>query len=144
MEAELARAGSPVTLTSDTSVVGAYDRMRIDQVLTNLLSNAMKYGGGKPIEVALRGAGGRARLSVTDHGIGIAREDRERIFERFERAVPVRHFGGLGLGLWIAEQIVKAHGGSITVTDTPGGGATFTVELPAGGAGPARAREGGA
>nr|WP_211193786.1 ATP-binding protein [Pyxidicoccus fallax] len=137
MREELERAGSPVTLDVAPSVVGGYDRMRLDQVVTNLLSNAMKYGAGKPIEVVLERTGDRARLRVTDHGIGIAREDRERIFERFERAVPVRHYGGLGLGLWIARQIVEAHGGSIAVTDTPGGGATFRVELPAAGGSPA-------
>jgi signal transduction histidine kinase len=69
-------------------------------------------------------------LKVVDHGIGIRPEDRERIFGRFERAVSVRHYGGLGLGLWITRQIAEAHGGSVEVTDTPGGGATFIVELP--------------
>jgi signal transduction histidine kinase len=69
-------------------------------------------------------------LSVTDHGIGINPEDRARIFERFERAVSIRKYGGLGLGLWIARQVVEAHGGAIAVGDTPGGGSTFTVELP--------------
>jgi len=130
MREELARAGCSVTLEADGSLVGAYDRQRLEQVVRNLLSNALKYGEGRPIEVALKRAGARVRLSVTDHGIGIARDDHERIFERFERAVSVRHYGGLGLGLWLVRQIVEAHGGSISVTDTPGGGATFRLELP--------------
>jgi len=130
MREELARAGCSVTLEADGSLVGAYDRQRLEQVVRNLLSNALKYGEGRPIEVALKRADARVRLSVTDHGIGIARDDHERIFERFERAVSVRHYGGLGLGLWLVRQIVEAHGGSISVTDTPGGGATFRLELP--------------
>ena len=75
-------------------------------------------------------AGGMGCITVVDHGMGIAAQDRVRIFEKFERAVPARQFGGLGLGLWITRQIVEAHGGRIAVGDTPGGGATFTVELP--------------
>ena len=82
MQEELARAACSVTLEADSSLVGAYDRLRMEQVVRNLLSNAMKYGAGRPIEVALMRVGARVRLSVTDHGIGIAREDRERIFER--------------------------------------------------------------
>jgi signal transduction histidine kinase len=132
MQEELTRAGSQVTLKAEAALEGAYDRLRIEQVVTNLLSNAVKYGGGRPIEVGLERAGTRALLRVTDHGIGISPEDRARIFERFERAVPTRKYGGLGLGLWIARQVVEAHGGSIAVEDTPGGGATFTVDLPAG------------
>jgi len=132
MQEELTRAGMQVTLTAEPTLVGVYDRLRIEQVVTNLLSNAVKYGGGRPIEVSLERTGPRARLSVTDHGIGINPEDRARIFERFERAVSIRKYGGLGLGLWIARQVVEAHGGSIAVGDTPGGGSTFTVELPAG------------
>ncbi len=75
-------------------------------------------------------APGSVRLRVRDHGMGIAPEDQARIFERFERAVSSRHFGGLGLGLWIVRQVVEAHGGAIRVVSAPGEGAEFTVELP--------------
>jgi signal transduction histidine kinase len=99
-------------------------------VLVNLLSNAIKYGCGKPIELNVAGSGEHALMQVVDHGIGISPADLQRIFGRFERAVPIRHYGGLGLGLYITQQIVAAHGGTVAVTSTPGNGATFTVELP--------------
>jgi K+-sensing histidine kinase KdpD len=94
-----------------------------------LSTNAAKYGSGKPIEVALDAKGRRARLTVRDHGIGIAAEDQARIFEPFERAVSTRHYGGFGLGLWIVRQIIESMGGSIRVESVPGEGSTFTVEL---------------
>ena len=71
-----------------------------------------------------------ARISVRDHGIGLAREDQSRIFERFTRAVSPRHYGGLGLGLYISAQILRAHGGSLRVESEPGAGACFIVDLP--------------
>lgn len=104
--------------------------MRIEQVLANLLSNAIKYGGGRPIEVGLRQVGRKVEISVTDHGIGISAEDQRRVFDRFERAVSLRHYGGFGLGLWITRQIVEGHGGTISVHSTLGEGSTFTVCLP--------------
>ncbi len=131
MQEELTRAGCQVVFETDAPVVGSYDRLRMEQVVRNLLSNALKYGPGRPIGLALMREGARSRLRVTDHGMGIAREDQERIFERFERAVSVRNYGGLGLGLWLVRQIVEAHGGSVVMTDTPGGGATFILDLPA-------------
>lgn len=102
----------------------------MEQVVTNLVSNAAKYGAGRPIELRVDGDGETARLVVRDQGIGIAPEDQARIFERFERAAPSRHYRGLGVGLYIARQIVEAHGGSIRVASAPGAGSTFTVELP--------------
>lgn len=130
---EADRAGT--TLTSDLTrpCHGSWDRMRLDQVVTNLLSNAIKYGGGKPIDVRLQVAPegrGRVRLVVRDRGIGIEQQHQRRIFERFERAVSAQHYGGFGLGLWIARQVVEASGGAITVESAPGLGSTFTVELP--------------
>jgi signal transduction histidine kinase len=127
---EMARQGCPLMLELEASLPGRLDAMRMGQLVQNLLVNAIKYGAGKPVEVRLRQRGAAACLEVVDHGIGVAPENRARIFNRFERAVPVRHYGGLGLGLWVSRQVVEAHGGSIAVTDTPGGGATFTVELP--------------
>jgi signal transduction histidine kinase len=104
--------------------------MRVEQVVTNLLSNAIKYGAGRPVEVAVSGDDLLARLTIRDHGIGIPLEHQARIFERFERAVSDRHYGGLGLGLWIVRQIVDALGGSIIVESEAGKGSTFTVNLP--------------
>jgi signal transduction histidine kinase len=104
--------------------------MRIAQVVTNLLSNACKYGSGKPVEVTVEPAGERAVLTVRDHGIGIQTEHLERIFECFARAVPPRHYGGLGLGLYITRQVVEAHGGTIRAESEVGAGATFVVDLP--------------
>ncbi|MCY1033539.1 ATP-binding protein [Corallococcus sp. BB11-1] len=114
--------------------VGHWDALRLEQVVGNLLTNAMKYGAGKPVEVTLDGDATRVRLQVRDHGIGIAEEDRARIFERFERAVSVRHYGGFGLGLWIVREIVQALGGGIDVASTQDQGSTFTVTLPRSGA----------
>jgi signal transduction histidine kinase len=128
---EAARAGSRIHVEARGEAVGKWDRMRIDQVVTNLVSNAVKYGQGKPIEVIVEAdaGGGGVRVRVRDEGIGIAPEQQARIFNRFERAVSSNHYGGLGLGLWIARQMVEAHGGAITVESGPGS-SCFTVELP--------------
>jgi signal transduction histidine kinase len=127
----LTRAECPARLhTSAPAMVGRWDAMRLEQVVGNLLANAMKYGAGKPIDIDLEESDGVIQLKVSDFGIGIAEEDRERIFERFERAVSVRHYGGFGLGLWIVREIVQALGGTIDVESTPGQGSTFTVTLP--------------
>lgn len=124
------RAGYVVEVKADGPVVGHWDRLRLETVAANLLSNALKYGERKPVEIGVSAENGRARLTVRDQGIGIPPEAQARIFERFERAVPIRHFGGLGLGLWITRQIVEAHGGAIRLESRQGGGTTFTVELP--------------
>ncbi len=116
----------------DEPIVGKWDAARLDQVTTNLISNAIKYGGGKPVEVELSRHDGHAALSVKDHGIGISPTDQERIFERFERAVSERHYGGLGLGLWISRQAVGAMGGRIRVESTPRVETSFIVEIPMG------------
>jgi signal transduction histidine kinase len=128
-EDELAQSGSTVTAVGPP-LVGRWDRLRLGQVLTNLLVNAVKYGAGQPIEIRW-GQGGRgAWLSVRDHGIGIHPTDQPNIFERFERAVSSQNYGGLGLGLFIVKRILEAHGGAIRVESTPGLGAEFHVELP--------------
>jgi PAS domain S-box-containing protein len=123
------RARCEVRVAAPVPVMGRWDPLRLEQVITNLLSNALKFGQGKPVEVRVSGDG-RARLVVADQGIGIAEQDLERIFRRFERAVPTRNFGGLGLGLYIVRQIVDAHGGTIQVRSHAGQGTTFEVELP--------------
>ncbi|HSD20518.1 MAG TPA: GAF domain-containing sensor histidine kinase [Anaeromyxobacter sp.] len=127
---EASDAGCALTCDAPGPVRSALDASRIDQVLSNLVSNALKYGHGRPVHVALTAANGVARLRVEDRGIGIDPADQARIFGRFERAVSGRHYAGLGLGLWIVHQIVAGHGGRIEVTSAPGEGSTFIVELP--------------
>jgi signal transduction histidine kinase len=128
---ELRRTGCELQLRLSGPVVGHWDRLRVDQIVTNLLTNAMKFGAGHPIEVTVKsGADGKASLVVRDFGIGIAPADQARIFERFERAVPTRHYGGFGLGLWIVRQIVEALDGTVQVESEIGKGSTFTVVLP--------------
>ena len=125
------RAGCSLSVRgADDAVIGRWDPVRVDQVLTNLLTNALKYGRGKPVEVTVEGDPHTAKLIVHDYGIGIAAPDLGRIFEPFERAVPTRGYGGLGLGLYISRQLVEAHGGRVDVKSVPGEGTTFTVELP--------------
>jgi PAS domain S-box-containing protein len=130
MAADFQRAGCAVSVTMPGEVLGRWDRVRTEQVLTNLLSNAMKFGARRPIEMNVEATDTNVRISVRDHGIGISREDQARIFGRFERAVPTRHFGGLGLGLYISVQILRAQQGSLRVESEPGQGACFIVDLP--------------
>jgi signal transduction histidine kinase len=123
-------SGSMLTTIAPAPVSGSWDRLRLEQILANLISNAIKYGRGNPISIAVATTRGAAVLRVEDRGIGIAPADQVRIFERFERAVPSRHYGGFGLGLWIARQLVEAMGGTIRVDSKLDQGATFTVTLP--------------
>ena len=127
---ELARAGCTLTIHADAPVSGTWDRMRLEQVVSNFLANAAKYGAGKPVEVWVEGNTDSATVRVRDHGIGIAPGDQARIFERFERAVSEQSYGGFGLGLWIVRQIVDAMGGKVSVESKLGEGATFSVTLP--------------
>jgi signal transduction histidine kinase len=112
------------------SVPGRCDRLRYEQIVTNLISNAIKYGYGKRIEVRVRPDGDHVTLSVADHGIGIDPEQRAHIFERFARAVPRRQYGGFGLGLWIAHETAKVMGGTLSVESEVGVGSTFSVSIP--------------
>jgi len=138
-EADLARAGATVTLTDAASVVGFWDRSKLERIVTNLLANAMKFGEGKPIEITVEEVPtGTARLVVTDHGIGIPPERLPCIFERFERAVSAREYGGLGLGLYIVRSLVRGLGGRVWAESQVGRGSTFTVELPCSGPSPGR------
>jgi signal transduction histidine kinase len=133
MEEVFALAGCSVRVDVPGPLPGRWDLLRLDQVLVNLLTNAAKYGAGRPVVVeALAEGVGEVRLSVRDEGIGIAAEDLARVFGRFERAVSERHYGGLGLGLYISRQIVDAMGGRIEVESRPGAGSIFTVRLPRG------------
>ncbi|MFE8604072.1 sensor histidine kinase [Archangium violaceum] len=128
---QAAEAGSQVVLDVEPGVVGRWDRLRLERVLTNLLSNAFKHGKGQPIELCVERTDGHGRLSVRDHGPGIPEAQQRTIFERFKKA-PVKgeKKEGFGLGLYIVRQLVEAHGGSVLVESREGEGATFTVELP--------------
>ena len=114
------------------SLFGFWDGLRLEQLMTNLLTNAIKYASGKPVSIRVEPSSETetVTISVRDQGMGIALEDQKRIFERFERAVPSKNYGGLGLGLYISRQIVELHEGKLDVQSEKGHGATFTVELP--------------
>jgi signal transduction histidine kinase len=130
-EDQLSRAAASVSVSvAGAPVVGCWDPMRVDQIVTNLVGNAIKYGAGRPIEVAVSAGEGRARLVVRDQGIGIDREQQGRLFHRFERLVGKDAPGGIGLGLWITRQFVEAMAGTISVESDLGRGSTFVVELP--------------
>jgi PAS domain S-box-containing protein len=130
LEEQASQSGCSLLLVAPEPIRGLWDRQRLEQVLVNLVSNSIKYGAGKPVQVIVSGDQGVARIEVADQGIGIQSADLERIFLRFERAAPLRHYGGLGLGLYLTKSIVGAFGGSIRVVSTPGKGSAFTVELP--------------
>ena len=125
-----ARARCEIVVDAEGSIVGAWDRLRLEQALTNLLANAIKYGAGKPIRISIRQHGSEVLLEVRDHGPGVPETELGRIFERFERAASIRHYGGLGLGLYLIQAIVEAHGGSVAAENAADGGALFKVTLP--------------
>jgi signal transduction histidine kinase len=129
LSVEAARSGSLITIHSDGPLIGMFDSTRISQVATNLVSNAIKYGDGKEIDVRVSSVDDRVVIAVKDRGVGIPPEQHGRIFERFERADADPNVSGLGLGLYITKQIVSAHGGSIYVESELGAGSTFSVEL---------------
>jgi PAS domain S-box-containing protein len=129
LAAELARSGSTLSITTSGRPIGHWDKYGLSQVVTNLLSNAIKFGEGKPITVTVKEQHGLTTVEVQDHGIGIPPEMLARIFKPFERAVSVRNYGGLGLGLFIACTIVEGLGGALRVESKPNEGSTFTVEL---------------
>jgi PAS domain S-box-containing protein len=126
----LEAASCPVTFRAEGDTTGLWDADRIDQVVVNLLTNAAKYGRGAPIMVDVVGDEGTVQLRVHDSGIGIPADQLQKIFERFERAADAKHYGGFGLGLWIARQLVEAHRGAIRAESVEGEGATFVVTLP--------------
>jgi len=128
--AELSRSGATVSVEVIGDTSGLWDASRLDQIVTNLLGNATKYGRGSPIAIRVEGHATQVTLTITDHGIGVPEKDQARIFDRFERAVSDRNYGGLGLGLWIVRQIARAHGGEARLGTHEGRGATFVLELP--------------
>ena len=127
---QLQSAGCAVEFRPERRVRAKCDRFRMEQVVSNLLANAAKYGAGKPVEIWIGEVGNSPAIRVRDSGMGIAPEDRGRIFERFERAVSAKSISGLGLGLYISREILRAHGGTIEVDSEVGTGSTFTVEIP--------------
>ncbi len=130
MREQARNAGCELALQPCEPVQGEWDPLRLDQVLTNLLSNALKYGAGKPVVVQVVRGGLGVQLSVEDEGVGIPLEDQPRLFARFERAHTAKGFSGIGLGLYVTREIVQAHGGQIHVQSAPGEGSRFTVDLP--------------
>lgn len=128
---QVQQSSCTIQLDMPHAVIGRWDRFRLEQVFINLLTNALKYGAGKPVTISMTSPTPNfVHLEVKDQGIGIAKEDQNRIFERFERAVSSTHFGGLGLGLYIANEIARAHGGQLLVHSELGKGSSFTLALP--------------
>lgn len=127
---QAASAGSTLTLKPHPPVHGCWDEFRIEQVIVNLLTNALRYGGGQPVEVSVHEDGQQVRVDVRDHGRGIAPADIERIFEPYERGARNGEPKGLGLGLYISRQLAQSHGGQLSVASTPGEGSTFSLALP--------------
>ncbi|MND83219.1 Signal transduction histidine-protein kinase BarA [compost metagenome] len=129
-EAQAAAAESRIEFEAGVPLAGVWDEFRIEQVVANLLTNALRYGAKSPVQVRTFEQGGMACVEVRDHGIGISEHNQQRIFQQFERVASSQSSAGLGLGLYISEQIVLAHGGGISVHSVEGEGATFTVCLP--------------
>ncbi|PTL76002.1 ATP-binding protein [Vitiosangium sp. GDMCC 1.1324] len=130
MKRQLDASGSEVRQELHAPAVGSWDRRRLEQVVKGLLRNALKFGEGRPIDVSVKPRDGSVLLVVRDRGIGMSEHDRAHVFDRFSRGVSEQHYGGLGLGLYLARQLVEAHGGTIFVESRPGEGSTFTVVLP--------------
>ena len=130
VSSQAATAGTVITLKADAEIAGCWDEFRIQQVIVNLLNNAIRYGQGKPVTVTLSAANERACIEVRDQGTGIAPADQKRIFQQFERGQDNADASGFGLGLYISQQLVQAHGGTIELVSEARKGAAFTVRLP--------------
>ncbi|WP_448187815.1 sensor histidine kinase [Azospirillum sp. sgz301742] len=128
--AEAAYTGSDLRLHLPDRLMGWWDGLALEQIVGNLVSNAIKYGADAPVDVTLACDGANVRLTVRDRGPGIPAEDRERIFGRFEQVVGSHRRAGFGVGLWLVRSLLEAHGGGIAVESAPGGGAVFTARLP--------------
>jgi PAS domain S-box-containing protein len=123
-------AGSELRLSVSAGISARADKFRLEEALSNVISNAIKYGSGRPIDIQLKTKDAKAIMTVQDRGIGIPAEDLSRIFGRFERTAVSRNYGGLGLGLYIASQIVEQHGGTIRAENRSSGGTSFVIEIP--------------
>lgn len=124
------RANCQLTLDAPVSLIGHWDAARLDQVLANLLTNALKFGSGHPVTITVTTEADNAILTVTDQGIGIPVDDQERVFERFVRLSSPKHYGGFGLGLWLSRELITAMGGTIGLESAPKRGTSFRIELP--------------
>ena len=129
-EPALQRNGCTLVVRAEAPVVGVWDAVQLEQMLSCILDNAAKFGVGKPVEVTVRREGDDATVSVRDYGPGIPPDRESSIFDAFDRAVSAKHYGGLGLGLFLARAIAEGHGGSLTLHNLPGEGATFMARLP--------------
>jgi signal transduction histidine kinase len=129
-EDALHSANCNCSLVAPAAVPGPWDALQLRVAIGNLVSNAIKYGAGRPVEIRVGLREEHGFVCVTDHGSGVRPEDRERIFERFERATSIPGVNGYGLGLWLVRNIARAHGGDVTLHSVVGQGATFTLNLP--------------
>jgi signal transduction histidine kinase len=124
-------AGVQIDISVPVSLPGTWDRLAMEQIIDNLVSNAIKYGAHRPVEICAEDHGDNVGIRVRDHGPGIPVDARSRIFGCFERAVgPDERRSGFGVGLWVVSQLVNAMGGTIRVDDAQGGGSVFIVTLP--------------
>ncbi len=130
LEPEMSRERCALRVNAPSPVFGRWDPLRVEQVVVNLCSNAAKFAPGTTIDLQVRAEGNEAVLSVADQGVGIDSEDLDRIFGKFERAAPASDYGGLGLGLFVVREVVRAFGGRVEVQSQLGKGSTFTVRLP--------------
>jgi signal transduction histidine kinase len=126
----LVTAGIALNTSLEDGVGGFWDSHRIDQLITNLVTNVIRHAPGSPVSVSVARAGNCAEFRIEDHGRGISAENHERIFDRFERIGSGDRVGGLGLGLFISRQIAESHGGKLELRSVPGSGATFVLTLP--------------
>jgi signal transduction histidine kinase len=130
-EVTATRGHSPLDLDIADAVCGVWDRLAVEQIVDNLLSNALKFGVGQPVTLRLQSDERSARLEVQDRGVGMTPDQQAHIFARFEQVVSQHQCGsGFGIGLWVVNQLVGAMGGGITVSSRLGEGSTFTVTLP--------------
>jgi signal transduction histidine kinase len=127
---ELEKANAKISIKAEKNIIGNWDNIRIEQVISNLISNAIKYGAGDPITVQLEKEGKTAIIRVKDRGIGIKEEDLPEVFKRFKRGTLSKKYHGFGVGMYLSRQIVDAHGGEINVKSKLGKGSTFSVILP--------------
>jgi signal transduction histidine kinase len=128
--ADIQRRGVTLTIVGEPLLIGYWDRARIEHIVSNLLSNATKFGAGRPVEISITRHAQSAELQIRDHGAGIPHDRLPFVFDRFVRAASITHYGGFGLGLFVVRSLVEAHGGSIRAESEQGSGSTFIVDLP--------------
>ncbi len=130
LEEQVRAAKCSVYVQCEEPIRGRWDRVCLGQIVSNLVGNAIKFGAGKPLEITIGRSSAGVRIVVSDHGIGLAERDHQRIFERFEQLQPTTVQSGVGLGLWIVAEATHRLKGSVRLRSAPGEGSTFIVELP--------------